>query len=107
MRRHPARRWLAFLRTLWGNDVELINCLQEMFGYLVSGDTCQQKMFLLVGPKRGGKGTIGRVLTRLLGRHNVAGPTLSTLGTNFGLQDLIANRSRSFRMPGSVQVGPS
>jgi putative DNA primase/helicase len=60
-----------------------------MFGYLISGDTRQQKMFLFVGPKRGGKGTIGRVLTRLLGRHNVAGPTLSSLGTNFGLQDLI------------------
>jgi putative DNA primase/helicase len=60
-----------------------------MFGYLLSGDTAQQKMFLIVGPKRGGKGTIARILTRLLGRHNVAGPTLSSLGTNFGLQDLI------------------
>ena len=56
---------------------------------MVSGDTSQQKMFMLVGPKRGGKGTIARVLTKLLGRHNVAGPTLSSLGTNFGLQDLI------------------
>jgi putative DNA primase/helicase len=45
---------------------------------------------MLVGPKRGGKGTIARVLTALLGRHNVGGPTLSSLGTNFGLQDLIA-----------------
>jgi putative DNA primase/helicase len=83
-------RWLAFLNELWGDDVESIACLQEMFGYLLSGDTSQQKMFMLVGPKRGGKGTIGRVLTRLLGKHNVAGPTLSSLGTNFGLQDLIA-----------------
>jgi putative DNA primase/helicase len=86
----PPRQWLAFLRELWGDDHESIACLQEMFGYLISGDTAQQKMFMLVGPKRGGKGTIGRVLTRLLGRHNVAGPTLSSLGTNFGLQDLIA-----------------
>ena len=60
-----------------------------MFGYLVSGDTKQQKIFLLVGPKRGGKGTIGRVLSRMIGRHNVAGPTLASLSTNFGLQDLI------------------
>jgi putative DNA primase/helicase len=60
-----------------------------MFGYHVSGDTRQQKMFMLVGPKRGGKGTIARVLTRMIGRHNVAGPTLVSLGTNFGLQDLI------------------
>jgi putative DNA primase/helicase len=43
----------------------------------------------MVGPKRSGKGTIGRVLTALLGRHNVAAPTLAGLGTNFGLQELI------------------
>ena len=46
-------------------------------------------MFLLVGPKRGGKGTIGRVLTGLLGAHHVAAPTLASLATNFGLQPLI------------------
>jgi putative DNA primase/helicase len=46
-------------------------------------------MFLLVGPKRGGKGTIGRVLTGLLGVHHVAAPTLASLSTNFGLQPLI------------------
>ena len=82
-------KWLTFLDDIWGNDEETISALQEMFGYLVSGDTRQQKMFLLAGPKRGGKGTIARVLTRMLGRHNVAGPTLASLGTNFGLQDLI------------------
>ena len=47
-------------------------------------------MFLLVGPKRGGKGTIARVLRRLIGAHNVAGPTLASFATNFGLQDLVA-----------------
>lgn len=86
--RQPAR-WLKFLNQLWGADAESVSCLQELFGYLLSGDTAQQKMFLIVGPKRGGKGTIARVLTRLLGQHNVAGPTLSSLGSNFGLQDLI------------------
>ena len=61
----PPKRWLAFLAELWGDDTETIDALQEMAGYLVSGDTRQQKMFLLVGPKRGGKGTIARVLTRI------------------------------------------
>jgi putative DNA primase/helicase len=84
------KKWLSFLGQLWGEDQESISCLQEVFGYLVSGDTSQQKILLLVGPKRGGKGTIARVLAHMLGRHNVAGPTLSSLGTNFGLQDLIA-----------------
>jgi putative DNA primase/helicase len=79
---------------LWPDDDdgeinENIDTLQEIFGYLVSGSTRQQKMFLLVGPRRGGKGTIARVLRSMLGAHNVAGPTLASLGTNFGLQPLV------------------
>ena len=81
--------WLEFLGQLWGHDDDAIVALQELFGYLISGETRQQKLFMLVGPKRAGKGTIARVLTALLGRHNVAGPTLAGIGTNFGLQDLI------------------
>jgi putative DNA primase/helicase len=46
----------------------------------------------LVGPKRSGKGTIGRVLTRLIGKHNCVAPTLAGLGTNFGLAPLIGKR---------------
>ena len=58
-------------------------------GYLLGGDTRLQKIFLFVGPKRAGKGTIGRVLTGLLGSHNVAAPTLASLSTNFGLAPMI------------------
>ena len=58
-------------------------------GYVLSGGTAQQKIFMLVGPKRSGKGTILRVLTALLGVENVAAPTLSSLATNFGLQPLV------------------
>ncbi|MCA9233221.1 MAG: hypothetical protein KDA57_21425, partial [Planctomycetales bacterium] len=52
-------------------------------------DTSQQKVFMLVGPKRCGKGTIARVLTGLLGKENIAAPTLSGLATNFGLWPLL------------------
>lgn len=83
-------RWLSFLNDLWGEDQETIETLQEMIGYLISGDTTQQKMFMIVGSKRSGKGTIARVIKALLGEHNVAGPTLAGLGTNFGLSPLIA-----------------
>ena len=81
--------WLAFLDQLWPGDAAAVSALQEVFGYILGGDTRQQKIFLLVGPRRGGKGTIGRVLTGLLGRHNVAAPTMASLSTNFGLQPLI------------------
>jgi putative DNA primase/helicase len=81
--------WLRFLHDLWGDDKQTTSTLQEVFGYVIGGDTRQQKIFLIVGPKRSGKGTIARVLTGILGRHNVAAPTLAGIATNFGLQPLI------------------
>ena len=44
---------------------------------------------MIVGPLRAGKGTIARVLTGLLGKHNFASPTLQGLTMNFGLAPLI------------------
>jgi putative DNA primase/helicase len=81
--------WLRFLDDLWANDAQAVGILQEMFGHLLTTDTRQQKMFLLVGPKRSGKGTIARVLAALLGPANICAPTLNSLGSNFGLADLI------------------
>jgi len=84
--------WLAFLKQLWPDDAESIATLQEVFGYCLTADTAQQKAFLIVGPKRSGKGTIGRVLARLVGTDNAVAPTLAGIGSNFGLTPLIGKR---------------
>src|SRR5262249_16707043 len=63
--------------------------LQDWFGYCLTPDTSQQKILMLVGPKRSGKGTIARILTQLIGPANVCAPTLGSLGTNFGLAPLL------------------
>lgn len=81
--------WFRFLDQVFEDDEESIQLLQEWFGYCLVSDTSQQKMLLIVGPKRSGKGTIGRVLRRLVGEGNVAGPTTGGLAGNFGLQPLI------------------
>lgn len=82
-------RWFAFLESLWGDDAEMIQLLQEWMGYCLLPDTSQQKIMLLIGPPRSGKGTICRVLTELVGELNVANPRLSSLGTEFGIEPLI------------------
>jgi putative DNA primase/helicase len=84
--------WLKFLAELWPDDPDAIAALQEMAGLFLTGEMRHQKAFLIVGPKRSGKGTIARVLTQLLGPANVCGPTLSSLGQNFGLAPLIGKR---------------
>ncbi len=74
---------------MWPEDEQSRDALAEVMGYILGGGTDLQKIFMLVGPLRSGKGTIGRVLTGLLGAHNVAAPTLAGLTTNFGLSPLI------------------
>jgi len=85
----PPESWLRFLDDLWAGDHESIEMMQEWFGYCLLPDTSLQKMLMIVGPKRSGKGTIGRVLTKLLGETNVVGPKLSSIGTQFGLAPFI------------------
>lgn len=86
------REWLGFLAQLWGGDAESVETLQEIFGLALTGDTSFQKLFLLIGPKRSGKGTIGRVLREVVGQANTCAPTLTGLGSHFGLESLIGKQ---------------
>jgi putative DNA primase/helicase len=89
------KHWFAFLDSVWPPPPDTTqphpaqNLLQEWFGYVLSGRTDFQKMLMLHGPTRGGRGTIGRVLTGLLGKDNVAGLRLDDLGEDFGMAHLI------------------
>ena len=85
---HPAE-WIKFLESVFGDDLDAIMLIQEWMGYCLTGDTSQQKMLLLIGPPRSGKGTIARVLAEIIGRSNVCGPTTSSLASEFGLQPLL------------------
>jgi putative DNA primase/helicase len=88
----PPLEWLGFLNSLWGSDTAAIDTLQEIMGYLLTSDTSQQKIFALIGPTRAGKGVIARIVNKLLGRDNVASPTLAMLTSNFGLAPLIGKQ---------------
>jgi putative DNA primase/helicase len=63
--------------------------LQEIFGYALTPDTRFQKILMLIGPKRSGKGVTGRVLRRLVGDRNTCSPTLASFGLDFGKQVLV------------------
>jgi putative DNA primase/helicase len=95
-------RWLSFLEELWREDPESIDTLQRIFGYCLTCDTRLQKSFMIVGPIRSGKGTIGRVLTALLGKHNTVTPTLGNLGAHFGRASLIGKR---LALVGDAKIG--
>lgn len=84
--------WLNFLDEVWGIKSDEVLTLQEIFGYALTDDTSQQKLFMFIGPKRSGKGTIARVAAGLIGRRNVCNPILSGLQGDFGLEPLIGKR---------------
>ncbi len=88
--------WHAFLQSIWPEDQQSIDALQEIFGYILSGDTRQQKFFNIIGPRRSGKGTINKVLVSLLGQHNTVAPQLEELCDTFGLQPWIGKPLASF-----------
>jgi hypothetical protein len=69
----PPEAWLAFLGELWGDDAESVQLLQEYMGYCLIADTSQQKMLMLVGPRRSGKGTMGESSFRWQGRTTSSG----------------------------------
>jgi putative DNA primase/helicase len=58
-------------------------------------------VLFLVGPKRSGKGTIARMLEKLVGRKNVSNPTLGDLAGPFGLWSLVG---RSLAIIGDARI---
>jgi putative DNA primase/helicase len=81
--------WMEFLNRTLDGDPQRIDCLQRWFGLLLTPDTSHQKALLLVGPPRAGKGTICRVLGKIIGPDHYCSPILSNFGTQFGLAALL------------------
>lgn len=84
--------FLAFLNSSLPEDPDSHALLQEWIGYVLSGRTDLQKMMILQGEPRSGKGTINRLVKALVGEEAVAAPQLDHLGTTFGPQTLLNKR---------------
>ncbi|MGX0966055.1 P4 family phage/plasmid primase-like protein [Bradyrhizobium japonicum] len=67
--------------------------LQEFMGYLLTSDTSIEKLLAMMGAKRGGKGTITKVMQGLVGKHHHASVTLNDLAGDFGLAGLMDKRA--------------
>ena len=94
--------WLRFLHEdLFPGRPEEVRLFRQWAGYQTTPDVSLQKMMLLVGPTRSGKGTILRVLRDLNGPSNVAAVTLKKLGSPFGLSPLLG---KSALLLGDVRV---
>ncbi len=62
-------RWLKFLNEVTSNDQELVNFLQRVMGYCLSGSVNEHALFFLYGTGRNGKGVFLNTLDALLGEY--------------------------------------
>ena len=71
--------WLKFLREVSEGNEDWIACLQEWFGYTLTQSTIMEKLLILQGPSRSGKGTIEDAWRATLGEDNVTSTNLDAI----------------------------
>jgi putative DNA primase/helicase len=61
--------FLSFLETVFAKDAEVIAYVQRILGYLLTGETVEQCMFIFLGAGRNGKSTLLEVIRNLVGDY--------------------------------------
>lgn len=84
--------WKNFLEQVFEGDEERINLLQEWMGYSLVHDNRFQKIMVMVGVSRSGKGTIARIMREVVGSANFVGLSLSSLVDSFGCSMLVGKK---------------
>lgn len=89
-------RWIQFLDEIFDGNAELIGYIQRAVGYSLTGDTREQKMFLLHGGGANGKSVFLDVLTKLFGDYagNASFETFDANKRSESTNDLAALRGK-------------
>ncbi|KKL18883.1 hypothetical protein LCGC14_2471070, partial [marine sediment metagenome] len=80
---------LQYFHAIFNGREDSIDLLQEWFGYHLTLDMSFEKMMILRGPPRSGKGTILGIMMAMLGDDQVVSTELSALATDFGYAPLV------------------
>lgn len=72
--------WDKFIREVFNNDVELLEFIQRLSGYCLTGSVKEQKLFFMHGEGANGKSVLLEVLRAIAGRysHNLPSEALMT-----------------------------
>lgn len=81
--------WGQWLDDTLGDDPAKIALLQEWFGYCMVADMSMEKLLIMQGKPRSGKGTALEVLRALVGHRQVATTTFGSLCSDFGRAPLV------------------
>lgn len=76
--------FLAFLKQIMGGQVDLVNYVQRVVGYTLTGNTDEQCLFFFYGRGANGKSTLLNVLSEMLGANFAKQTPAETLMAKFG-----------------------
>lgn len=83
--------WLEFLDTVLAGDQDLIDFVQRVIGYSLTGDTSEQVFFMLYGRGANGKSTFLETIGALLGDYGKKTPSsLWTVGRGDAIRNDVA-----------------
>lgn len=85
--------WLTFLHDITNGDQQIVDLLGEWFGYNLTPDMSQERLLMIIGRPRSGKGTILSALQAMLGAQYCATATFASMSSSFGLQPLVGKLS--------------
>ena len=85
----PPVEFLGFLDSVFHEDEESKRLLKWWFGYCMTQDTRFQKMLMLVGESRSGKGVLTRLLEKLVGHRAYGSMKFHRMSGNFALSDAV------------------
>jgi putative DNA primase/helicase len=77
-----APTWLAFLDRVAGGNQELVDYLQRVAGYCLTGSTQEHALFFLYGTGANGKSTFLNAITAALGDYHRTAPIETFTSTN-------------------------
>lgn len=81
-------RFEAFLSSVFEDDQERIDLVQEIMGYSLTKDRRLQKAFIFYGVGANGKSVLADVISKVVGLENTSHVPLSKLMDRFGLDNL-------------------
>lgn len=76
----PAPIWQRFLSSVFAGDAQMLEFMQRLAGYCITGDTSEQKMFFAHGAGANGKSVFLDTLRGIVGKyaHNLPAEALMT-----------------------------
>jgi putative DNA primase/helicase len=100
----PTPIWDAFLERITNGDTELIEYLQRMAGYCLTGTTNEHALFFLWGKGANGKSTFLKALITILGDYHQATPIETFTASNQDRHPTELADLHSARMVTSVET---